>query len=360
MHTIVYILPYLEKGGTETHVLELIKGFIQKNYKIILIAPRGSRLVDFQKYDITFIPFINLNKNLYKGISSFIRALKEIEKIKPKIIHIHGAHELIIMVNYIIKEVPIIFTVHGYHGNFSSISYKTSSIINNLLADATITVSGNEKNTMIKSGLKNTKCHLIYNGISTPKKTSQHNISSYIKDINKKKKIIAYIGRLEKEKGISYLLKALRLLNKKNCHLLIIGSGKLEKILKKEANRLSIKNITFTGFIDNVHDYLKIIDILIVPSLHEPFGLVCIEAMAHKIPVIGSAVGGISEIVQNNKTGFLVPAANPESIAKKIQLLINNNELAHIMGRAGYKRYKEHFTLETMISRTEMIYKKFI
>lgn len=360
MITIVYILPYLEKGGTETHVLELIRGFTKRNYNIILISPPGSRLSQFEKYKITYIAFETLNKNLFKGINSFKNALKKASKYKPDIIHVHAAAELIILTKLFIRNIPIIFTNHGYPRNFSFINYRISAFINNIFSKKIITVSDDEKTHMEKAGFNKKKCLLIYNGIEKPKNYSIDNLPKKVRKISQSKTIIATVARLEKEKGISYLLQSLSKLKKKDVHLIIIGSGSYEEYLKNEAKILSIKNITFTGFISNIHDYLEIVDIFVLPSLQESFGLVCIEAMAHKIPVIAFSVGGIPEVIIDNTTGFLIPYLNIEMLADKIETLIKNKSLAKKLGEAGFKRYKKLFTLETMIQKTDKVYKKIL
>ncbi len=359
MEKIAYLLPYLEKGGTETHVLELIKGF-QDKYDITLIAPPGPRLSEFEKYNISYFPFTSLNSNIFQGLGDLRKQLKKIKEINPGLIHIHAAHEYLLFSKLFLKGTPVIFTGHGYHGNLNKFDYKMSSIFNNLWADEVITVSAAEEKLFLQAGIKGDKLNLIPNGISLPENYSAGNLPREIQLIKENSNIIGTVARLEKAKGLTHLIKAFKKINREDNHLLIIGSGNLEKELKKQVRKLGLqKQVTFTGYVNNVHDYLELIDLFILPSLQEPFGLVCAEAMAHKLPVIASAAGGIPEIIEDQVTGLLVPPGNSNSLAGAVKKLLDNKPLARKMGRAGYERYKDYFTIRTFLDRTEEVYLKY-
>jgi L-malate glycosyltransferase len=353
---ILYILPYLDKGGTETHVLELIRGFNDK-YELILLAPRGPRLPEFEKYDLRYYPFTQLNLNLIKGLKEFKDQLMTIKRLNPELIHIHAAHELILLTRFFIKDIPIIFTVHGYHGGFYKLNYKLSSFINNILAKEVITVSKAEKKLLLNTGIKEKKLNLIYNGVSIPG-TDAKNMNIATK---KSKLIIGTVARLERVKGINYLIKAFKKIYKPGLHLLINGSGSEEENLKEIVRKLAIEdNVSFTGYVNNVHDYFNIMDIFVLPSLLEPFGLVCVEAMAHKLPVIASETGGIPEIVEDKISGFIVPPGDSSTLATKIETLIQDSNLRKRMGEAGYLRFKNYFNIDIMINKTEMVYLNYL
>ena len=358
MKNITYILPYLQKGGTETHVLELIKGFINE-YEITLIAPPGSRLKDFQNYIINYLPFTDLNTNFLKGI----RELKQnLNNLNSDLVHIHAAHEFILFSRLFAVNIPRIFTVHGYHQESSSqkLDYKLCSFFNNLWSEKTIAISQAEKEVLLNAGINKEQLTLIHNGISLPGNYSKNNLSpKYLSLSNSNKTILGTIARLEKSKGLKYLIDSVNKINNDNYHLLILGSGSQEQKLKKQVKKLNLnRNITFTGFVHNVHDFLEIMDIFILPSLEESFGLVSAEAMAHKLPVIATRTGGIPEIVDDKTTGFLVPPQNSKILAAKISKLIKNKKQAAQMGTAGFQRYQKYFTLKQQIEKTKKIYEQ--
>ena len=94
----------------------------------------------------------------------------------------------------------------------------------------------------------------------------------------------------------------------------------------------------------------------VCPSVYEPFGLINLEAMACEAPVVASAVGGIVEVVEDGKTGVLVPPAQPEALADAIGRVLANPTLARDMGRAGRKRVEEKFSWASVAERTEQVY----
>jgi glycosyltransferase involved in cell wall biosynthesis len=96
----------------------------------------------------------------------------------------------------------------------------------------------------------------------------------------------------------------------------------------------------------------------ICPSIYEPFGIINLEAMACKAPVIASRVGGIKEVVVDGETGFLVEPDNLEELAEKIRIILNSPELAAKFKETGRKRVEEHFSWETIANRTVELYKQ--
>jgi glycosyltransferase involved in cell wall biosynthesis len=97
-------------------------------------------------------------------------------------------------------------------------------------------------------------------------------------------------------------------------------------------------------------------DLVVMPSLRESFGIVALEAMAMKVPVIASRIGGLAEIVVNEKTGFLVPPGDADALAEAIRTLTENPEMRRNMGEAGRQRVAEVFSIESTIRRTEELY----
>jgi teichuronic acid biosynthesis glycosyltransferase TuaC len=164
--------------------------------------------------------------------------------------------------------------------------------------------------------------------------------------------VVGFVGALFPLKGPHVLLDAFQLIDSK-CELALLGPSDPEylKILKEKAKLCSNK-VSFLGFHQNVDSFFSQIDILVVPSIaFESFGLVVLEAMKHKKPVICSDFGGMKEIVINGETGLIVPAKDDKALAAAITKLLENPELCQKMGAAGYLRLIQHFTAEKMVER---------
>jgi len=146
-------------------------------------------------------------------------------------------------------------------------------------------------------------------------------------------KMILFLGRLVYQKGVNVLMGAMPMILflysrvKRDVKLVIVGEGPMRKQLEKDANYLDVpKNVVFTGYLDDytVRSLLKAADVVVVPSLYEPFGIVALEAMAAKTPVVVSDIGGLSEII-NTEESVKVPPDTSESLAKSI-VKIQSNE----------------------------------
>jgi glycosyltransferase involved in cell wall biosynthesis len=130
-------------------------------------------------------------------------------------------------------------------------------------------------------------------------------------------------------------------------------------MLEKEASDIGMADrVKFLGFRDDVPSLLQAMDVFVLPSLSEGLPLSVLEALSLKKPVVASDVGGIPEIIENGVTGYLVPPENPEALAEKITLLLQNPERAAVIGQAGRRRVEEDFSLPRMIREHQSLYEE--
>ena len=161
---------------------------------------------------------------------------------------------------------------------------------------------------------------------------------------------VAFIGVLERYKGVDVLLDAWRVVLSQvpRAELVIAGDGTMNAALRRRVTRLGIsRSVNFVGQVSPIR-LRKILDdswCLALPSRSEGLGRVVIEAMGRGRPVVGSAVGGIAEIVDQGTTGYLVPAGRPDPLAQAIITLINDPERAAKMGAEGRVRVTERSPL---------------
>jgi len=196
--------------------------------------------------------------------------------------------------------------------------------------------------------------HLPY-FIETFKET-QYNI--------KNKNSIIFCGRLIKEKGVIYLIKAFERINNKNkkTKLIIIGEGPEENNLKEYIKTKKIKNVIFQGFVDN-KELIKFYQnsaFLVIPSiLTENYPIVALEAMSNSIPVIAFDSGGVKESVINNKTGLIIKKYDIVELTRKMDFLIENKSIAKKMGIEGYN-FIRRLNKEDYYKNLVKIYNKII
>lgn len=197
---------------------------------------------------------------------------------------------------------------------------------------------------------------VVYNGIDIP----PVNIQDYKARIKKGEFIAGVIARLEKEKGIEYLLRAVEIVSKiiPKVKLVVVGDGSQKRNLTWLASNLNISRLVqFVGFQENIRQWIRNFDVLILPSAkRESFGIVLIEAMANLRPVIGSRLGGIVEVIEHQKTGLLVEPANSEELAQAIIYLHNHPEEVLTMIKNARAKVESSFTKEKMTIAFEKLF----
>jgi glycosyltransferase involved in cell wall biosynthesis len=212
------------------------------------------------------------------------------------------------------------------------------------------------------------KCFLLYNGVDTTRFTP--------KTYCEKRGLlhILYAGSWSKPKGIFVFLKAIKLLERRrqDFEALIAGSPYLydtghvlkwqidaERMVKELVSKLKSAEIIDNVEYDEMPQLYQWSDIFVFPSVwEEPFGLCLIEAMASATPVIASHVGGIPEVVKDEKTGLLVKPGDPEALAEAIEYLLDNEDKRRNFGVEGGRKVKRLFSLEAHIRNLIDIYKK--
>ena len=175
--------------------------------------------------------------------------------------------------------------------------------------------------------------------------------------------LVGIIARLNPQKGHTYLLAAFAEVVESlpEARLLIVGDGNLRGDLERQTRELRItRRVTFTGWRDDIRRTMADLDLLILPSLWEGFGLVLLEAMMMGKPVVASRVSAIPEIVVDGVTGLLVPPRDQEALAKAIIALLQDKERAEAMGQAGRERVERYFTVARMVQQTETLYEELV
>lgn len=226
------------------------------------------------------------------------------------------------------------------------------------------------KHSLIKKSFRRNKSKFIElpNGVDVEKFSPQSVDRKFLEkfNISGNKKIILFVGGLDRAhyfKGLDYLLKAFQLINgqSENIVLVVVGGGELKNYFIKQAETLAISNkVIFAGNVNN-NDLIKFYnmsDVLVLPSVDktEAFGMVLLEAMACKKPVIASDLPGVRTLIKNGINGFLVQPKDINELSKKIKKILNDENLALEMGENGRKKTEEKYSWKKIVSKLEKIY----
>jgi glycosyltransferase involved in cell wall biosynthesis len=175
--------------------------------------------------------------------------------------------------------------------------------------------------------------------------------------------VVGAASRLVDIKGLPDLIEAMALLSPDfpNLRLEIAGEGPDLKILQEHTRRLSLaESVRFLGWQRDMKPVYQGWDIFAMPSLTEAFPMAALEAMAQRLPVVATNVGGLPEMVDEGRTGYLVPPSHPEALANTLRTLILDADRRQQMGAAGYRRVQEHFSVDRMIAQTAGIYRSLL
>jgi len=189
-------------------------------------------------------------------------------------------------------------------------------------------------------------------------------------DIPDSSKIVLFVGVMSKahtHKGVDQLIKSFKIVLEEveGAYLVLVGRGDMMSEYKKMCEEFNISdNVIFTGFVDETEliEYYKSSDVVVLPSttVQEGFGMVLIEGNACGKPVVGTRVGGIQYVIEDGKTGLLVPPKNSEALAGAIIKILIDEDLAKKMGENGRRLVEEKYTWERVADMTEKVYKEVI
>ena len=171
--------------------------------------------------------------------------------------------------------------------------------------------------------------------------------------------LIGTVGRLVSVKGHAVLLKALRILSEShhNVTLIIVGDGPLRGQLEREVRNLGLeRSVIFAGHQAQSYDFINMMDVFVLPSLHEGIPMVLLEALALQRPVVATCVGGIPEVISQGETGLLAKPGDAVSLAESIRQLVENRSKALSIGESGRLRVEKEFNAQIMAKRTIDMY----
>lgn len=280
------------------------------------------------------------SENLHKPytISLFYQLLRE---IRPAILHDHYGG-LISRAVARFAGVPSIL-LHS-HSQISSRRRWRLWTRSSMFADRVIASS-----QAIRSSMQRQSTIVVYPGVHFRKNDRRIESSG----------LIGTIGRLSEEKGTKYLIQAMDLLRERipELRLEIVGAGPQKAELEALVIALDLRSrVQFVGWRPDVQRYLEGWDLFILPSLEEGFGMAAVEAMSSGLPVIASRVGGLKEVIADDKTGWLVEPKNPEALARKIYLVLGDHCRRKRVAEAGRQYAAEHFSAEAMARKIRGVY----
>lgn len=355
----------LQQGGIENQVVLLANALNKNIFKVILCChvDRNKAFLNFVNTEFVKLVFLNWRMRSFSvGLRRFIHVLK-MERID--IIHTHGfGVGLWGRIAAWMARVPVII-VHE-HGKtlWKKPRHHLFERIATNFTDMRIAVSKDILELRIKrEKTPNSKICFIPNGVNLASylghaKTTIKNLL----DIAHVEFVIGTVGRLVPAKAYQVLIDAFAMINAQNhsACLLFIGDGELRDDLQSYSEKRQVSDkIFFLGARDDIPQLLSALDVFVISSDREGLPVAMLEAMASKIPVVATAVGGIPEVINSGQNGVLVPPRDPKKLAGELIAMLKNPASRQSIAEAGYVTVRENYSIETITSQIEEIYLHF-
>ena len=360
---ILFINSIKSFAGGEIWMITLAKELLKKDYKVILACPPGAEIIGPANGTGIEIHTLKISGDLNPITISRLKALFKKCNISIVIANVGKDIRLSGLAAKFSPDVSVIALHQVDRPLKNNLRYRFTY---NYLADTIVVNSISTKKTIMKSApwLMYNKIRVIYHGID-PGKYSDENTAKIRTSLGLSEEdfVIGFAGRLNVQKGITFMLDAFKIVSDKykNVHLLIAGTGDLENSIKDFASKYDLENrIHLLGFRKDIPELMRTFDVFLLPSLWEGFGIVLIEAMAAGKACVATNTSSIPEIVADGKSGLLVPAENTELIAEALLKLISDSSLREKFGVEGQKIVQQKFTIGRMIDDYEMLFQELI
>jgi len=271
------------------------------------------------------------------------------------ILHSHGyKSDVLGLMAAKLARLKIVSTPHGWskEADRKLRFYQWLGNISLKFMDRVCPLSRSLHDELRQIGINNERMTMIRNGVDILEIDNAEQIGS-----KNGKKRIGFIGMLIESKGLNDLVDAFFLMNRSDCELFIIGEGPCrESVLKRFSASDKASMVHCPGYVTNRLEYLKSFDLLVLPSLSEGIPRCVMEAQAAKVPVVGTDIEGIRNLVTHEQSGLLVPPRSPALLATAIGRILDFPELAANFAHEGRKRVEAQFSAARMAAEYECLY----
>lgn len=371
----------LERGGASSVLLEVLCRCNSQQFEHHIATgisrERGNNMISYARdkgFRVFVIPSLVRDIRPYLDLNALMRLYFLMVKGRYGIVHCHTSKGGFVgrLAARLANAPGIIYSPHGdiFEGYFGSIKTSFFVLLEKFAArftDKIITLTKSGIEPYLKAGIgKQSQFEYIYNGVdiaALEKRKVDRILKRRELGVENDCSLIVTAGRLVPVKGHAYLIDALVRIVREvpNIRLVFLGDGELRKELLGQVKALELENhVLFLGMREDVPEIISCGDLFVLPSINEGFGVVLLEAMAMKCPIVATNVGGVPEVVLDGVTGILVPPKEPLQLAMGIIGLLKDTSLAIRMAEGGYQRLKACFDIKETVSNTEVLYKELL
>lgn len=357
---ILLLTTHLNVGGITTYLLNLSRGLIERGHEVFIVSAGGKMDKKFRNLGAHTATFdirtkSELSPKLYAALPGIRRMV-----LDKGIDVIHGHTRITQVMSTLLSKMtgrPAVTTCHGFYKK------RLSRRLFPCWGSRVIAISPPVAAHLHKD-FRVPEKHIcqVFNGITVG------DYAVFDEDKHREvkaqfglsgRKVIGVIARLADVKGHQYLIEAMPRIIRDvpESFLMIIGEGKMEEFLKSRVRDLALEEyVRFEPVVGRPQDYFQLLDVFVLPSLDEGFGLSVLEAQATALPVVASDIGGLPFMVKEGETGLLCPVRNPDRLAEKILIYLRDPQGAREMGRRARAFVQETFSSDRMVEKTIRCY----
>ena len=370
-YKIAYIIDGLSMGGAERLMVPVLTHLSRAHFDPYVCAVQskdGNPMAE--ELRALGVPVECLNIERLRDLNAIPRLTRYLKFIGADLVHTQlEAANILGNISAKLLHLPSVCTIHV----MPSLDVKTKTKLHQKLewlvlrhfCDRVISVSEEARQYHISiSGTSNGQVKTIYNGIDltsfttldfTQARTSVREELGIPQDAN----VLITVAVLRPQKGIQYMIRALPaiLASHPNTYYLIVGGGSHHDVLVDEAVRAGVtERVLFAGMRKDVPRFLAASDVFVLPTLTEALPTVLAEAMAAKLPIIASRVGGVPEMVVNGQNGILVEPEDVRSLDNACIQLVGDNRQRAGMSAAGWNTVNQKFSIERQVDQLKDVY----
>lgn len=366
---VIHLIGGGDVGGAKVHVLSLVKE-LGKHIDVKIISLRPGKFADDAR-DMGIDVEVVKSANIINDIKKVIDIVKRGEY---QVIHSHGAKaNMISLITRKFLKLPTVTTVHSdyrldyMHSLPKQLTFGTINSIALRHINYYIGVSENFRKMLVERGFNPENIFTVYNGMDFNKPLKSYSRKEFSDKYNLGLKdddiIVGIAARLYPVKGIDTLIDAAKTVLEKNPSIKFIigGDGEDRKYLERKAASLGLsKNVFFVGWLDDPYELMSIVDISVLTSISESFPYSILEGARFKKATVSSNVGGIPDLIENGKNGYLFKPGDSNKLAEHLLELAADSNKRKIMGEKIYEKACSQFSLEKMCQTQLNIYRNIL
>lgn len=362
---VMHMIWSLDLGGAEQVVVNLTRNFDRKRFLPVVCClnqkGRYASLVEGEG-----IPVFEMNKSPKLDLFLVPRLVRLIKRMEVDLVHTHlFTANLWGRIAAKLAGVPVISSEHGMDSWRNAIDLALDQILTSI----------NEKVVFVSHGVKefysernpavDQKARIIHNGIEIDKfapVADREKIRRQL-GLSPNAHVVGIVGRLVPDKAHHHFIEAIKLIAKEDPQIraLIIGEGKLLGQLKAKVIKMQLEDkIYFLGNQNELPALYQAMDVFVLSSLREGLPLTILEAMAAKVPVIATNVGGVAECIEHERDGILIEPSNPAKLVEAIQRVLSDQNLRENLIRHANEKVLSRFSVQKMTRDHESLYEEIL